>query len=52
VLDRIVPIAVDALRWVVEWLLLPANIVADIRVDCGLFDVFSERDIPRKGDVT
>jgi hypothetical protein len=52
VLDRLTPIAVDALRWVVEWLLLPANIVADVRVESGLFDVFLERDIPRKGDWT
>jgi len=49
VLDRLTPIAVDALRWVVEWLLLPANIVADVRVESDLFNVFSERDIPRKG---
>ena len=46
VLEILMPIALDALRWVVEWLLWPANLLADIRVECRLWDVFRGGDTP------
>jgi len=51
VLEQLTPVAIDALHWVAQWLLLPAQILSDVRVQSPLFDCFSERGIPRKGDV-
>jgi hypothetical protein len=50
VLEQLVRVSVDALRWVVQWIATSAALLADVRVDCRAWQRCASGHDPRKGD--
>jgi hypothetical protein len=51
VLESLFRISLDALRWVVQWLIWSAMLLADPRVECRSWEIYECGHGPRKGDV-
>jgi hypothetical protein len=52
VLQQLVRVGVDALGWVVQWIVTSAALLADVRVDCRAWQCCASGQNPRKGDVS
>lgn len=50
VLEDLFKTSLDALRWVVSWLVWPAGFLADKDVDCRAWEVFNGGRGPQKGE--